>query len=111
MNQQLWIMNHTDGVKTRDIFEFNSSEETDRWFEQLTTRVNEHSEWKHAAVNFQRFPHSDNSSGSSSARNSFVGDKRQGSLYDETPLIGSYASSELKYVCSKKIHVSVFYPI
>ena len=90
-NNQLRIVNCVDGIKRRDIIQFNSSEDLERLFEQLTLCINEHSRWKHAVVNFQRIPCSDNSNGKPSTRSCFAVNNRQGSLYDETPLIGSNA--------------------
>ncbi|XP_054010052.1 rhotekin-2-like isoform X2 [Hylaeus anthracinus] len=101
MYNQLRIINSVDGTKKRDTIEFNTKEDLQKWFEQLTTRINEHSRWKHAAVNLQRIPCSDNSSGNTSARNSFVGN-RQGSLYDETPLIESIFPNSVSRITKPK---------
>lgn len=61
---------------------FESKEEAQKWAKLLWTHVNDHSRWKHAAEVIQRV------SSIESTRNSFISNKRQGSLYDETPLIG-----------------------
>ncbi|XP_076242213.1 rhotekin-2 [Calliopsis andreniformis] len=108
MNNQLCIINRVVDSKTRDVIEFSLNEDADKWFKQLTIRVNELSNWKHAAVNFQRIPCSDNCSANTSTKSSFVSDKQQGSLYDEIPLIGSHHSG-LKYASSNSINFSMFY--
>lgn len=61
---------------------FESKEETQKWSRHLLTHVNDHLRWKHAVEVIQRV------SSIESTRNSFISNKRQGSLYDETPLIG-----------------------
>lgn len=61
---------------------FESKEEAQKWYKLLSTHINDHSRWKRAAEVIQRV------SSIESTRNSFISNKRQGSLYDETPLIG-----------------------
>ncbi|XP_076630949.1 rhotekin isoform X1 [Colletes latitarsis] len=101
-NNQLRILNCLDGIKNRDTIELNSKEDFERLFEQLVTRIDEHSKWKHAAVNVQRIPCSEISSGNASTRNSFVGNSRQGSLYDETPLIESVFPNSVSRISKMK---------
>ncbi|CAK9824863.1 Rtkn2 [Anthophora retusa] len=62
---QLHVINRVDGNETSDIIQLYSTENAEKWFEQLATCVKEHARWKHAVINLQ------------------------GSLYDETPLIES----------------------
>lgn len=64
---------------------FESKEDAQKWLMLLSAHINDHSRWKHAAEVVQRV------SNIESTRNSFISNKRQGSLYDETPLIGKYA--------------------
>lgn len=59
---------------------FESKEDAKKWFKFLMDHINDHLRWKRAAEIIQRV--------SSIERNSFINNKRQGSLYDETPLIG-----------------------
>lgn len=81
---ELRITNRTNGsVELSNILRFDTSEEAKKWFDQLTIQIDEHSRWKHAADSFQRVLCVENT------RNSFVNNRRQGSLYDETPLIES----------------------
>ncbi|KZC06001.1 PREDICTED: rhotekin-like isoform X2 [Dufourea novaeangliae] len=87
MNNQLRIVNCTDSVKKRDTVEFNSEDDVQKWLKQLIQRIDEHSRWKHAAIDAQRIPCSENSRTNSSARNSFDVNRRKGSLYDEIPII------------------------
>lgn len=61
---------------------FESKEEAQRWLKLLSGHIHDHSRWKRAAEAIQRV------SSIESTRNSFISNKRQGSLYDETPLIG-----------------------
>lgn len=61
---------------------FESKEEAQKWLMLLSTHINDHLRWKHAVEVIQRV------SSIESTRNSFISNKRQGSLYDETPLIG-----------------------
>lgn len=59
-----------------------SKEEAQKWLKLLSAQIGDHSRWKRAAEVVQRVSSID------STRNSFISNKRQGSLYDETPLIG-----------------------
>ncbi|XP_031842481.1 rhotekin isoform X2 [Nomia melanderi] len=86
VNNQLRIINCLDGIRKRDIIDFHKKEDVHTWFQQLVYRIDEHSRWKHAAINFQRIPCSENSCPNTSTKNSFAGSRRQGSLYDEIPL-------------------------
>lgn len=65
---------------------FESKEEAQKWCKLLSAHINDHSRWKRAAEVIQRV------SNIESTRNSFISNKRQGSLYDETPLIGKSAN-------------------
>ncbi|XP_043479506.1 rhotekin-like isoform X2 [Leptopilina heterotoma] len=87
-SKELRIINTIDGAEKTSIIKLDSSEEAQKWLRQLNTHVKDHLRWKHAAESLQNVPNVD------TARNSFIGNKRQGSLYDETPLIESdYSSS------------------
>ncbi|XP_076166547.1 rhotekin-2 isoform X2 [Ptiloglossa arizonensis] len=81
MNNQLRIINCENGAKNRDIIELNSKEDVQRWFDQFIMRINEHLRWKHAAVDLQRIPCSENLSGNTSMRNSFAENKKQESVF------------------------------
>lgn len=80
--KELRIINTIDGAEKTTTIKLDSSEEAQKWLRQLNTQVKDHLRWKHAAESLQNVPCVD------TARNSFIGNKRQGSLYDETPLIG-----------------------
>ncbi|XP_051160755.1 rhotekin-like isoform X2 [Leptopilina boulardi] len=87
-SKELRIINTIDGAEKTTTIKLDSSEEAQKWLRQLNTHVKDHLRWKHAAESLQNVPCVD------TARNSFIGNKRQGSLYDETPLIESdYTSS------------------
>lgn len=101
MNNQLRIINCLDGIRKRDIIDFHTKENVHIWFQQLVYCIDEHSRWKHAAINFQRIQCSENSCSNTSTRNSFAGSRRQGSLYDEIPLVGNafYKVKKLFFLC------------
>ncbi|XP_012153250.1 rhotekin-2 isoform X3 [Megachile rotundata] len=84
INNRLRITNQIDGVEKHDLMELDSKEDLQRWFEQLTTRIMEHSKWKHAAISLQQIPCSENSNKHANTRNCFVDDKMRGSIYDNT---------------------------
>ncbi|XP_066585985.1 rhotekin-like isoform X3 [Prorops nasuta] len=86
-SKELRIANNTDGTEKITVMRFDSSEEMQNWLRNLITHSKEHQRWKHAAETIQQVPCVE------SARNSFIGNKRQGSLYDETPLIESVQSN------------------
>ncbi|XP_078033502.1 rhotekin-2 [Augochlora pura] len=85
-NWQLRIINRIDGVKKHDIIEFCLEDDVQKCFEQLIHRIDEHSIWKHAAINIQQIPCSENSYSNVNTKNLFATNKRQGSLYDEIAL-------------------------
>ncbi|XP_076651624.1 rhotekin isoform X2 [Halictus rubicundus] len=87
VNCQLRIINCVDGIRKRDTIEFYSKDDVQKCFEQLIHRIDEHSKWKHAAMNFQRIPSLENSCSNTNVGNSFAANRQQGSLYDEIPLI------------------------
>ncbi|CAK9824864.1 RTKN2 [Anthophora retusa] len=86
---QLHVINRVDGNETSDIIQLYSTENAEKWFEQLATCVKEHARWKHAVINLQGISCSEISNGSTNTRNSNGNVNQQGSLYDETPLIES----------------------
>lgn len=71
---------------------FESKEEAQKWSRLLLVHINDHSRWKHAVEVIQRV------SNIESTRNSFISNKRQGSLYDETPLIGKCISHYVQVI-------------
>ncbi|XP_033322374.2 rhotekin-2 [Megalopta genalis] len=104
VNCQLRIINCVDGVKKRDIIQFSLNDDVQKCFEQLIHRIDEHSKWKHAAINIQRIPCSENSCSNINARNLFVTNRRQGSLYDEIPLMEPvHSQSVTRLSASKRI--------
>jgi len=81
-SKEFLINNSTNGIDKSLLIKFESKEETQKWLKLLSAQINDHSRWKRAAEVIQRV------SNIESTRNSFISNKRQGSLYDETPLIG-----------------------
>lgn len=66
------------------VIKLESNEEAQKWLRHLVAHAKDHFRWKRAAESIQQVPCIE------SVRNSFINSssKRQGSLYDETPLIG-----------------------
>ncbi|XP_012535904.1 rhotekin isoform X3 [Monomorium pharaonis] len=81
--KELLINNSGNSTEKLLSIKFESKEEAQKWSKILLIHINDHSKWKHAAEVIQRV------SSIESTRNSFISNKRQGSLYDETPLIES----------------------
>ncbi|KAG5309172.1 RTKN protein, partial [Pseudoatta argentina] len=81
--KEILINNSGNSMEKLLSIKFESKEEAQKWSKLLLVHINEHSRWKHAAEVIQRV------SSIESTRNSFISNKRQGSLYDETPLIES----------------------
>lgn len=79
--KEIRITNNIEGSEKVVILKLDSSEEAQKWLRHLANHTKDHARWKHAAETIQNVPCVE------SARNSFIS-KRQGSLYDETPLIG-----------------------
>ncbi|XP_034934432.1 rhotekin-like isoform X2 [Chelonus insularis] len=88
---EIRISNIIEGCEKVVTVKLESNEEAQKWLRHLTCHAKDHLRWKHAAESIQQVPYIE------SARNSFISNKRQGSLYDETPLIESvrpeYSSS------------------
>ncbi|TGZ51984.1 rhotekin isoform X1 [Temnothorax longispinosus] len=84
--KELLINNSGNSMEKLLPIKFESKEEAQKWSRILLAHVKDHSRWKHAAEVIQRV------SSIESTRNSFISNKRQGSLYDETPLIESIPS-------------------
>lgn len=83
--KELLINNSGNNIDKMLLIKFESKEEAQKWFKLLLAHINDHSKWKRAAEAIQKV------SSIESTRNSFS-NKRQGSLYDETPLIESIPS-------------------
>ncbi|XP_014475235.1 PREDICTED: rhotekin-2-like isoform X2 [Dinoponera quadriceps] len=84
--KELLINNLGSNASKLLLIKFESKEEAQKWLKLLSAHINDHSRWKRAAEVIQRV------SSIESTRNSFISNKRQGSLYDETPLIESIPS-------------------
>ncbi|XP_074114633.1 rhotekin isoform X2 [Cotesia typhae] len=78
--KEIRVSNNMDGCEKISSLKLESTEEAQKWLRHLTDHVEDHLRWKHAAESVQQVPYIE------STRNSFIS-KRQGSLYDETPLI------------------------
>ncbi|KAL0134671.1 hypothetical protein PUN28_001455 [Cardiocondyla obscurior] len=85
-SKEFLINNSGNNIEKMLPIKFESKEEAQKWSRLLLMHANDHSRWKHAAEVIQRV------SSIESTRNSFISNKRQGSLYDETPLIESIPS-------------------
>lgn len=81
--KEIRVSNNMDGCEKTSSLKLESTEEAQKWLRHLTDHVEDHLRWKHAAESVQEVPYIE------STRNSFIS-KRQGSLYDETPLIGRF---------------------
>lgn len=81
-SKEFLINNSGNGMDKLLSIKFESKEEAQKWSRFLSAHISDHSRWKHAVEVVQRV------SSIESTRNSFISNKRQGSLYDETPLIG-----------------------
>ncbi|XP_012259077.2 rhotekin-like isoform X1 [Athalia rosae] len=86
LSRELRISNTIDGTEKITIIKLDTADEAQKWVRQLVAHAKDHLRWKHAAETIQEVPSVE------SARNSFISNKRQGSLYDETPLIESVQS-------------------
>ncbi|KAF7988297.1 hypothetical protein HCN44_009942 [Aphidius gifuensis] len=83
--KELKITNTLEAADKTVVIKLETVDDAQKWLRNLINHANEHSKWKHAAESVQEVPCIE------SARNSFIS-KRQGSLYDETPLIESVQS-------------------
>ncbi|XP_076295034.1 rhotekin-2 [Lasioglossum baleicum] len=99
---QLRIINCVDGIRKRDTIEFYSKDDVRKCLEQLIHRIDEHSKWKHAAMNFQRIPSLENSCTTTNAKHLFAANRQQGSLYDEIPLIEPAHSESVSSISISK---------
>lgn len=90
-SKELRIVNTIEGSDKVTTLRLDSIEEMQKWSKHLANHAKDHFRWKHAAETVQYVPCVE------SVRNSYVrNSKRQGSLYDETPLIGESGSHMYK---------------
>ncbi|XP_046743720.1 rhotekin-like isoform X2 [Diprion similis] len=82
-SRELRISNTIEGSEKITTLRLETADEAQKWLRQLVAHAKDHLRWRHAAETIQDVPSIE------SARNSFISNKRQGSLYDETPLIES----------------------
>ncbi|XP_046420157.1 rhotekin-like isoform X1 [Neodiprion fabricii] len=82
-SRELRISNTIEGSEKMTTIRLETADEAQKWLRQLVAHAKDHLRWRHAAETIQDVPSIE------SARNSFISNKRQGSLYDETPLIES----------------------
>lgn len=81
-SREIFISNLLEGRDDVSIIRLRSREEQQNWAKAFVQHAKDHLRWKHTAENIMEIQ-------SSNARNSFCNRQlRQGSLYDETPLIG-----------------------
>lgn len=83
-SREVYISNLCDGKDDVSIIRLRSREEQQNWAKALVQHAKDHLRWKHTAENVMDIQTPGN------ARLSFANrTMRQGSLYDETPLIGN----------------------
>nr|CAD7401166.1 unnamed protein product [Timema cristinae] len=87
-SKELVIVNQCEGKEEKCVIRTKTSEEQQRWTRNLVQHCKDHLRWKHAAEKIMEIQSPD------STRHSFTRGLRQGSLYDETPLIESVSASE-----------------
>ncbi|KAG7201016.1 hypothetical protein KM043_003369 [Ampulex compressa] len=81
VGDEVRIVSYADGAEAISTLKFNSNDEAQIWYKALLGNFKDKLMWRHAADVIQHIPCIE------STRNSFVSNRRQGSLYDETPLI------------------------
>lgn len=82
-SREIFITNMCEGKDDISIIRLRSREEQQQWAKSLVQHAKDHLRWKHAAENVMDIQTPGN------LRHSFATKGlRQGSLYDETPLIG-----------------------
>lgn len=84
--REITVSNLCDGKDELVIIRTKTLEEQQNWVRHLVQHTKDHRRWRHAAEKIMEIP----TPGSS--RHSFTRQIRQGSLYDETPLIESVQS-------------------
>nr|CAD7459246.1 unnamed protein product [Timema tahoe] len=87
-SKELVIVNQCEGKEEKCVIRTKTSEEQQRWTRNLVQHCKDHLRWKHAAEKIMEIQ------SPGSTRHSFTRGLRQGSLYDETPLIESVSASE-----------------
>lgn len=83
-SREIHISNLCEGKDDVNIIRLKTKEEEQFWTKCLVQHAKDHLKWKHTAENVMEIQSPGNS------RHSFTRQLRQGSLYDETPLIGIY---------------------
>lgn len=81
-SREIYIANMCEGRDDVSIIKLRSKDEQSHWTKCLVQHAKDHLRWKHTAENVMDVQAPGN------ARHSFTKQLRQGSLYDETPLIG-----------------------
>ncbi|KAE8752968.1 hypothetical protein FOCC_FOCC000314 [Frankliniella occidentalis] len=84
-SREIIVSNVVDGCDTVTIMKAGSADEQHKWLRNLTQHSKDHLRWKQAALERMEIQ-------SPGSNRNFVRQLRQGSLYDETPLIESVQS-------------------
>ncbi|XP_063231198.1 rhotekin-like isoform X2 [Bacillus rossius redtenbacheri] len=84
--KELLLLNRCDGKEELSVLRTKTSDELLRWLKHLVQHSKDHLRWRHAAEKIMDIQTP------GSTRHSFTRGLRQGSLYDETPLIESVSS-------------------
>ncbi|KAJ8876205.1 hypothetical protein PR048_024115 [Dryococelus australis] len=84
--KELLVLNRCEGKEELWVLRTKISDELLRWLKHLVQHSKDHFRWRHAAEKIMDIQTP------GSARHSFTRGLRQGSLYDETPLIESVSS-------------------
>ncbi|KAK7792094.1 hypothetical protein R5R35_010717 [Gryllus longicercus] len=85
-SKEITISNLREGKEDPSIIRLKTTDEQQKWIRCLVQHTKDHFRWKHAAENVMEIQ------SPGSTRHSFTRQLRQGSLYDETPLIESVNS-------------------
>ncbi|XP_066991671.1 rhotekin isoform X2 [Anabrus simplex] len=80
-SKEITISNLCEGKEDLTVIRTKSTEEQQKWIRYLVQHCKDHLRWKHAAEKLMDIP------SPGTTRHSFTRQLRQGSLYDETPLI------------------------
>ncbi|XP_049947434.1 uncharacterized protein LOC126455673 [Schistocerca serialis cubense] len=87
-SKEITVSSLCDGKDELMIIRTKNTDDQQNWIRHLVQHTKDHRRWRHAAEKLMEIP------SSGSTRHSFARQLRQGSLYDETPLIESVSSTD-----------------
>ncbi|XP_046981351.1 rhotekin-like isoform X1 [Schistocerca americana] len=87
-SKEITVSNLCDGKDELMIIRTKNTDDQQNWIRHLVQHTKDHRRWRHAAEKLMEIP------SPGSTRHSFARQLRQGSLYDETPLIESVSSTD-----------------